>query len=61
MKAFSKATPDVKWNSSYYTDADGVKRKNFMLVYQDTYVFGEGYLKITDEVVPEKYYDRNIK
>jgi len=61
MKAFSKATPGIKWNSSYYIDADGVERKDFILVYQDTYVFGRGYLKITDEVVPEKYYDRNIK
>ena len=60
MKAFSKATPGAEWNSSYYIDADDVERKNFMLVYQDTYVFGEGFLKITDVVVPEKYYDKNI-
>jgi len=27
-----------------------------VLVYQDTYVFGLGYLGMTDVVVPEKYF-----
>jgi len=31
-----------------------------MLLYQDTYVFGKGYLDLTSEIVPEKYYDKNI-
>lgn len=57
LKAISKYTPGAAWNSSYYIDADDVVRKNFLLVYQDTYVFGKGYLHMTSEIVPEKYYN----
>jgi hypothetical protein len=60
LDTFSKNTPGAEWKSSYYVDADGVERKNYMLIYQDTYVFGKGYLKLTSEVIPEKYYDKNI-
>jgi hypothetical protein len=35
----------------------GVKKKNHVLVYQDTYVFGTGYLGMADLEVPEKYFD----
>jgi hypothetical protein len=35
--------------------AKGIKNKKLTLVYQDTYVFGKGYMKATDEAVPEKY------
>ena len=30
-------------------------RKNMMLIYQDTYIHGKGYMKATDVKVPEKY------
>ena len=60
LDALNKYTPGATWNSSYYVDADGVERKNFFLVYQDTYIFGKGYLNLTSEVIPEKYYDKNI-
>jgi len=60
MNALNKYTPGAAWNSSYYIDADDVKRKNFMLIYQDTYIFGKGYLNITSIEVPEKYFDKNI-
>jgi len=60
LDAFEEITPGSEWNSSYYVDADDVERKNFLLVYQDSYVFGRGYLKLTSEIVPEKYYDKNI-
>ena len=60
LDAFAVATPGLEWNSSYYVDADGVETKNYMLLYQDTYVFGKGYLKLTSEIIPEKYYDINI-
>ena len=26
------------------------------MVYQDTYVFGKGYMGVTDLVIPEKYF-----
>jgi len=60
MDALGKYSPGAEWNCSSYVDANDVKRKNFLLVYQDTYVFGKGYLKLTSEIVPEKYYDKNI-
>jgi len=60
MEAFGVYSPGAEWNSTYYVDADGVERKNFLLVYQDTYIFGKGFLGQTSEVIPEKYYDKNI-
>lgn len=60
MDAFSKYTPGAVWNSSYYVDADDIERKNFFLVYQDTYIFGRGYLNMASVIVPEKYFDKNI-
>jgi hypothetical protein len=42
---------------AYYTDAGtGVANRQFALVYQDTYVFGLGYLDLTEIQVPDKYY-----
>jgi hypothetical protein len=60
MDALGVYSPGAGWNASYYVDANDVVRKNFMLVYQDTYIFGRGYLNQTSEVIPEKYYDKNI-
>lgn len=56
MKAFEKNTPGAGWNGSRYKDANGVEKENFFLLYQDTYVFGKGYLGMTKEVVPKKYF-----
>ncbi len=58
--ALGKYTPGAKWNGAYYTDmSTGVKAKNELLVYMDTYVFGRGYLGATSQTIPEKYF--NIK
>lgn len=55
-KCYDKFTPGAAWNGAQYFDvAKGVKNKKLTLVYQDTYVFGKGYMKATDVVVPEKY------
>lgn len=56
LAAFEMYTPGAAWNGSLYLNADGETIDNHLLVYQDTYVLGEGYLNMTDEVVPEKYY-----
>ena len=57
VECYGKFTPGAKWNVAYYTDAGtGEANKKFALVYQDTYVFGKGYLHITDIEVPLKYY-----
>ncbi|PIE54575.1 MAG: hypothetical protein CSA35_05215 [Dethiosulfovibrio peptidovorans] len=55
--AYSELTPGAQWNGSYYTDIQtGVKKKNHVLLYQDTYIFGTGFLGMTSVEVPEKYF-----
>ncbi|MGI5910091.1 MAG: DUF3798 domain-containing protein [Sphaerochaetaceae bacterium] len=57
MKAYGKYTPGAKWNGSFYSDVTtGVRAKNHVLIYQDTYIMGKGYMQTTDVVVPEKYF-----
>ena len=54
--AYGKYTPGAKWNGAYYVDmGTGVRAKNQILVYMDTYVFGKGFLPTTKQKVPEKY------
>ena len=54
--AYEKFTPGAKWNGAPYTDINtGVKMKKFVLVYQDTFIFGKGYLNTTSVKVPAKF------
>jgi len=54
--SYEKFTPGVTWNGSNYMDLNtNTASPNHVLVYQDTYVFGKGYLGTTKQVVPEKY------
>jgi hypothetical protein len=56
MACFEKYTPGAEWNGSYFVDvATGAEKTNHIMVYQDTYVFGQGYLGQTKETIPEKY------
>lgn len=56
IKAYEKYTPGSQWNGSYYVDLNtGIEKTNYILVYQDTYVFGKGYLGLTKLQVPQKY------
>lgn len=58
--ALGEFTPGAKWNGGSYIDANtGVRAKNHVLIYMDTYIMGQGYLPTTDIEVPEKYF--NIK
>ena len=51
-------TPGAKWNGGSYIDANtGVKAKNHLLVFMDTYVFGKGYLPTTQQKIADKYYN----
>lgn len=57
--ALGKYTPGAKWNGAYYTDMNtGVRAKNQVLIYMDTYVMGKPgrFLPTTAQKVPEKYY-----
>lgn len=57
FNAYNAATPGSTWNGNFYRDVQtGVEKKNHILVYQDTYVFGTGYLHMTEVQVPEKYF-----
>jgi hypothetical protein len=60
MEAFMKYTPGAGWNGSLYVDADGIEHDNFILIYQDTYVFNPytegGFMGMTQVEVPEKYF-----
>lgn len=57
METLKANTPGAGWNGSYLVDSDGVERENYILIYQDTYVFGKGYMGMTKLEVPEKYFD----
>jgi hypothetical protein len=58
--ALGEFTPGARWNGGYYVDANtGVRARNQILIYMDTYIMGQGYLPTTEQTVPEKYY--NIK
>jgi hypothetical protein len=55
--ALGEFTPGAKWNGGYYVDANtGVRARNQILIYMDTYIMGRGYLPTTAQVVPDKYY-----
>ena len=55
--ALGEFTPGAKWNGGYYVDANtGVRARNQILIYMDTYIMGQGYLPTTGQVVPEQYY-----
>lgn len=56
LKAFASVTPGAEWNGSNYIDQQtGETKTNHVMVYQDTYVFGKGYMGATKQTVPEKY------
>lgn len=57
ISAYNSNTPGAKWNGAGYIDVNtGLELKNMVMLYQDTYIFGKGYLNMTSEIVPSKYY-----
>ena len=56
LECYALYTPGAKWNGQNYTDlGTGVTKKNMMLIYQDTYILGKGYMGATKVKVPDKY------
>jgi hypothetical protein len=54
--AYNGITPGAEWTGGPYTDiATGTTMRNVVMVYQDTYIFGKGYMEVTKVTVPEKY------
>jgi DNA-binding LacI/PurR family transcriptional regulator len=55
--ALGEFTPGAKWNGGFYIDAaTGVRARNQLLIYMDTYIMGQGFLPTTAQTVPDKYY-----
>ena len=60
-KAFEAQTDGAKWVVTKMVNMEnGEELPNFALVAQDTYVFGKGYLGMTEEKVDEKYRKINV-
>ena len=55
LASLGEQTPGSKWNGSLMKDNNGVDIPNSFFVYQDTYIFGKGYMGITSVEIPEKY------
>lgn len=55
-KAFKTAS-GKDWAGANYKTVDGAKLDSVKLMYADTYIFGKGYMHVTDVEVPEKYYN----
>jgi len=56
VKAFTDLTPGGKWATTAYTDAKTKQvKKNYLLVLEDTYIFGKGYAGALETPVPAKY------
>ncbi len=54
--AYNAATPGSTWSGGYYVDvATGKEKKNHVLVFEDLYIFGKGYMHMTEVPVPDKY------
>jgi hypothetical protein len=55
--AFSKFTPGAQWGGAHYVDGTtGEKLDNYLLLLQDTYIFGKGYTGQAAIDVPDKYF-----
>ena len=56
FEAYNAATPGSTWSGGYYVDvATGKEKKNHVLVFEDLYIFGKGYMHMTEVPVPDKY------
>ena len=55
--AYDEFCPGAHWGGSYFIEAaTGVKNTKFVLLRQDTYVLGKGYLGLAEVEIPEKYF-----
>lgn len=54
--AFKTASGKGWGGSNYVNSTTGEKMDSIILMYSDTYIFGKGYMGVTDVEVPEKYF-----
>lgn len=58
LEALQEYTPGAKWAGMYFLDNSGekaVEHTNHLLIFQDCYIFGKGYIPTTQVEVEEKY------
>jgi hypothetical protein len=55
LECYENAAQGGKWNGQIYVDAKGATYPDIFLIYEDTYVFGKGFMGNTEVEVPEKY------
>ncbi|MDR3090421.1 MAG: DUF3798 domain-containing protein [Desulfobulbaceae bacterium] len=56
LACYEKASPNGAWQARRYIDrAIGKTMNNCLLIRQDTYIFGKGFLGLTDTIIPDKY------
>ena len=56
VQCFEQFSPGARWNGAFYTDlVTGKPLGNFFLVYQDTYIFGKGYMDVTSVEIPDHF------
>ncbi len=59
--ALQKYTPGARLHVANYLDPEsGIRARNHVLMYMDTYVFGKGYLPTTRQPVPREYYSTRL-
>ena len=57
IACYNEGSPGATWNAGYYTDAGtGVRNRKYVLLYQDTYILGRGYMESIKVEIPEKYF-----
>lgn len=57
VKVFDDHTPGARWKGSFYRDiGTDIEMKNFVMLYQDTYMLGKGFANMGAVPVPAKYY-----
>lgn len=54
--AFKSASGKDWGGSNYVNSTTGEKMDSIILMYSDTYIFGKGYMGVTEVEVPEKYF-----
>ena len=56
VQCFERFSPGARWNGAFYSDlVTGKPLGNFFLVYQDTYIFGKGYMNATSVEIPDRF------
>jgi hypothetical protein len=56
LDCYKKYSPEADWKKTVYFDnKNGQEYKNFILISQDIYILGRGFMEVTKIPVPEKY------